>query len=116
MSEEINIQNQNEQQAVQPQPVYQQVVQPQYVQQPQPVPVMVQPQAIQMPPKPVEFITNIVEKILSILVFPVCFLYVSMWFEVDDKWKTMFGIFTGYYSKTRQRIFLTINLKGFLHS
>ncbi len=92
MSEEINIQNQNEQQAVQPQPVYQQVVQP------QPVPVQpqyVQPQhvPVQPAPQPAGFITNIVEKILSILVFPVCFLYVSMWFDVDDKWRTMFGIF-----------------------
>lgn len=82
MSETNNITNNsigvnNVGQPVQPQTVYQQYVQPQPAVRPAPVP----------------FTTNVVEKILSILVYPLCFLYASMFFEKDQTWNIMFGVF-----------------------
>ncbi len=82
-----------------PQPQYvpvQPALQPQYapVQPAAPqgyAPVQTAPQ--QMPPAGTRFMTNVMEKILSILVFPVCFLYSSMFFEEDTTWNIMFGVF-----------------------
>ena len=83
------------------QSVYVQQVQPQYVQQPvisQPV----QPQ----PVRPV-FTTNIVEKILAVLVFPVCFLYSSIYFEVGSTWNIMFGVFVLVFLIMGEALFWT---------
>ncbi len=68
----------------------QQVIQPQVMGQP----VMMQ-QPVQQPEIPARrpFITNIAEKIFSVLMWPVCFLYSSMFFEKDGTWNILFGIF-----------------------
>ncbi|MBR1860764.1 MAG: DUF4173 domain-containing protein [Lachnospiraceae bacterium] len=42
---------------------------------------------------PAGFQTGIVEKIISVLIWPVCFLYSSMFFEDDKTWNIMFGVF-----------------------
>ncbi len=81
-----------------PQPVYVQAVNPQQAQmsgQPAPQPAYIQPQPAPQPAQPrIPFTTTIAEKVIAVLILPLCYLYATMLWTGGDSWKIMFGVFT----------------------